>query len=78
MRKKSFSTVDVHNFATQTSENQKEWRKNLFALFIQLADESFKVSKLRPEIMMRIIATNNNNNKEIVVGVALQIEFQRP
>ena len=77
MRKKSFSTVDVHNFATQTSENQKEWRKNLFALFIQLADESFKVSKLRPEIMMRIIATNNNN-EEIVVGLALQIELQHP
>ena len=78
MRKKSFSTVDVHNFATQTSENQKEWRKNLFALFIQLADESFKVSKLRPEIMMRIIATNYNNNVEVVGGVAIQIEFQHP
>ena len=73
MRKKSFSTLDIHNFEKQTSENQK----NLFALFIQLADESSKVSKFRPEIMVRIIATNNNN-KDIVVMAALQIEFQHP
>ena len=69
MRKKTFSTLDIHNF-----ENQKIGEKNLFALFIQLADESSKVSKFRPEIMMRIIATNNNN-KDIVVGAALQIGF---
>ena len=72
MRKKTFSTLDIHNF-----ENQKIGEKNLFALFIQLADESSKVSKFRPEIMMRIIATNNNN-KDIVVMAALQIEFQHP
>ena len=73
MRKKSFSILDIHNF-----ENQKIGEKNLFALFIQLADESSKVSKFRPEIMMRIIATNSNNNKDIVVMAALQIEFQHP
>ena len=72
MRKKTFSTLDIHNF-----ENQKIREKNLFALFIQLADESSKVSKFRPEIMMRIIATKNNN-KDIVVMAALQIEFQHP
>ena len=73
MRKKTFSTLDIHNF-----ENQKIREKNLFALFIQLADESSKVSKFRPEIMMRIIATNSNNNKDIVVMAALQIGFQHP
>ena len=73
MRKKTFSTLDIHNF-----ENQKIGEKNLFALFIQLADESSKVSKFRPEIMVRIIATNNNNNKGIAVMAALQIEFQHP
>ena len=50
-------------------------KKNLFALFIQLADESSKVSKFRPEIKMRIIATNN---EDIVVIAALQIGFQHP
>ena len=73
MRKKSVSILDIHNF-----EKQKIGETNLFALFIQLADESSNLSKFRPEIMMRIIATNNNNNKGIAVMAALQIEFQHP